>query len=237
MSWVKRVDQGSIHPEFLYVMQVTLDKLEKAGTPFKVYSGLRTFEEQNELYAKGRTKPGNIVTKARGGQSMHNYGIAVDLAPKNLMTPEEWDIHWPDPDKKDSVWFELESRLFEASQEIDDILDDQLEYEWGGRWRFRDVPHCQVRTTLRELQSGFYPPSRDTEWLAKAHTTFLFDTPWMDRRVQYLLNAAGCDAGPVDGIHGQRTHRALRDFLKAEGSPQDQGFTKDVVELLVRNAA
>lgn len=40
---------------------------------------LRTFDEQDALYAKGRTKEGKIVTYARGGQSYHNYGLAIDI--------------------------------------------------------------------------------------------------------------------------------------------------------------
>lgn len=44
-----------------------------------IVQGLRTFAEQNALYAQGRTTPGAIVTKARGGQSYHNYGLAIDF--------------------------------------------------------------------------------------------------------------------------------------------------------------
>lgn len=40
---------------------------------------LRTFKESNDLYAKGRTKPGEIVTNAKAGQSYHNYGLALDF--------------------------------------------------------------------------------------------------------------------------------------------------------------
>lgn len=39
----------------------------------------RTFQEQDAIYAQGRTTPGNIVTYAKGGQSYHNYGLAVDI--------------------------------------------------------------------------------------------------------------------------------------------------------------
>lgn len=39
----------------------------------------RTFAEQEAIYAQGRTKPGAIVTNAKGGQSYHNYGLAVDI--------------------------------------------------------------------------------------------------------------------------------------------------------------
>ena len=40
---------------------------------------LRTWDEQNRLYQKGRTKPGRIVTNAKAGQSWHNYGFAFDI--------------------------------------------------------------------------------------------------------------------------------------------------------------
>lgn len=44
-----------------------------------VVQGLRTFAESDELYAQGRTEPGPIVTKAKAGQSYHNYGLAFDF--------------------------------------------------------------------------------------------------------------------------------------------------------------
>lgn len=37
---------------------------------------LRTFSEQDALFAQGRTKPGKIVTNAKAGLSYHNYGLA-----------------------------------------------------------------------------------------------------------------------------------------------------------------
>jgi len=40
---------------------------------------LRTFAEQDALYAKGRTEAGKIVTNAKGGMSYHNYGLAIDI--------------------------------------------------------------------------------------------------------------------------------------------------------------
>ena len=44
------------------------------------YFGLRTFAEQDKLYAQGRTTPGPIVTNAQSGQSPHEYGCATDWA-------------------------------------------------------------------------------------------------------------------------------------------------------------
>lgn len=48
-----------------------------------VYEGVRTSARQNELYAIGRTvqRSRKKVTNARGGQSMHQYGLAIDFGP------------------------------------------------------------------------------------------------------------------------------------------------------------
>src|SRR5215471_18388685 len=55
--------------------------LEQEGIEILVVQGLRTWAEQDALYAQGRTASGQIVTNARGGQSYHNFGLAVDCTP------------------------------------------------------------------------------------------------------------------------------------------------------------
>ena len=45
----------------------------------KIISGSRTYAEQNVIDAQGRTTPGKIVSNAKGGQSLHNFGIAWDV--------------------------------------------------------------------------------------------------------------------------------------------------------------
>lgn len=44
-----------------------------------ITQGYRTFEESDDLYAQGRTKPGPRVTNSPGGASFHNYGLAFDF--------------------------------------------------------------------------------------------------------------------------------------------------------------
>jgi hypothetical protein len=63
---------------------------EAEGIEILIYCGLRTFKEQDDLYAQGRTEAGRIITNARGGQSFHNYGRAIDYVPlKNGKA--DWD--------------------------------------------------------------------------------------------------------------------------------------------------
>ena len=61
------------------------------GRDWRVVQGRRTIAEQNSLYAQGRTSPGKVVTKAPGGSSAHNFGLAADLAP---MKSDGSDIDW-----------------------------------------------------------------------------------------------------------------------------------------------
>lgn len=109
---------------------------------------LRTIEEQDALYAQGRTKPGKIVTNAKGGQSYHNYGLAIDI------------VLLVDKDKNGSY----ESASWETNVDFDgDGKADWMEvvkifklhgWEWAGDWKFVDMPHFQKTfgKSVKELQ-------------------------------------------------------------------------------------
>jgi len=91
----------------------------------KCICGLRTWAEQDELYAKGRTTSGPVVTRARGGQSMHNFGLAIDIGV-----------------------FSRDGKTYHGSHGLYrelGPLGESLGFEWGGRWKFVDEPHYQFR--------------------------------------------------------------------------------------------
>lgn len=62
-----------------WMTERVLPWMKQNGTEVKLICGTRTINEQNELYAKGRTTAGAKVTNAKGGSSFHNYGIAFDI--------------------------------------------------------------------------------------------------------------------------------------------------------------
>ena len=116
---------------------------------------LRTIAEQNELYAQGRTKPGKRVTNAKGGQSYHNYGLAVDVALINGKGIE-WSMT-ADHDKDGLAdWREVVA------------IFKKYGWEWGGDWKMRDNPHfqktlgysiAQLQTIMKAQPKGtVYPP-------------------------------------------------------------------------------
>lgn len=84
----------SLEPEFrVTVEQVIMGAEIATGLEWVATSCRRTIAEQNNLYAQGRTKPGKVVTKAKGGQSPHNFGLGCDLAPM-----KDNKIWWNAPD-------------------------------------------------------------------------------------------------------------------------------------------
>ncbi len=98
---------------------------------------LRTFKEQDGLYAQGRTAAGPIVTNAKGGQSNHNYGLAIDIVllvdkDKNgTFETASWDTNTDfDGDGKPD-WQEVVS------------IFKRYGWVWGGDWKFTDMPHFE----------------------------------------------------------------------------------------------
>lgn len=115
---------------------------------------LRTFAEQRELYAQGRTKAGKIVTKAREGFSLHNYGLALDIVllldrdKDGKYTEVSWDTKGDFDSDMVSDWMEVVN------------IFKQYGWEWGGDWKFYDAPHFQksfgysVRSLYNMYMSG-----------------------------------------------------------------------------------
>jgi hypothetical protein len=71
-----------------------LDAIRNAGLSVMVTDGYRSFAEQDDLYAQGRTRPGAKVTNARGGQSFHNVRRAVDLCFLDGQKRPSWSGPW-----------------------------------------------------------------------------------------------------------------------------------------------
>lgn len=118
---------------------ILVDAWEKAEKEFEISknnkvnviitSTHRTCEEQNALYAQGRTTKGKRVTNAKCGQSLHNKypSLAFDIAFIKLDKTLDWA-----------------EENFHNFAEIIKKIEPRI--EWGGDWRqFRDMPHFQLK--------------------------------------------------------------------------------------------
>ncbi|CAH1212365.1 hypothetical protein PAECIP111893_03526 [Paenibacillus plantiphilus] len=138
-----------LHPVVLAAADKLIERAFARGVSIIITQGLRTIEYQNELYAQGRTKPGPIVTNAKGGRSFHNYGVAIDFA---LLLPDgrscSWDMTRDGNGNKQKDWIEV----------VDEAK--KLGFEWGGDWpHFRDYPHLQMTfgLTINDYAAGRRP--------------------------------------------------------------------------------
>lgn len=105
---------------------------EEMGCDYVGISGHRTWEEQDRLFTQ---RP--RVTRAAGGQSNHNFGIAMDFGV--FQGRVYLDASNP----------ELAERVHKAVAKI----AYRHGLEWGGDWlKFRDMPHYEIETGLSMKQ-------------------------------------------------------------------------------------
>ncbi|WP_462411627.1 M15 family metallopeptidase [Neobacillus sp. Marseille-QA0830] len=118
------------------------------GIAVVITDGYRSLEEQERLYEKGRTTAGEIVTNAKGGESYHNYGLAIDFALNTPSGKTIWDMKYDGNKNGMADWTEVVG------------IAKSLGFEWGGDWeQFPDYPHLQMNygLTIADLQDGQRP--------------------------------------------------------------------------------
>lgn len=102
---------------------------------------LRTFQEQQDIYDQGRTKPGPIVTNAKPGSSYHNWGMAFDFCLVIAGTQVSWDSIKDFDGDLVSDWMEVVN-VFKAAG-----------WTWGGDWHtIVDKPHLEKTFGLHWTQ-------------------------------------------------------------------------------------
>lgn len=75
----RRIDLDLIEPGFRERILDVIAACLARGFSYHATRGYDTYGAQMALWAKGRTVPGPKVTNAKGGQSAHNFGIAIDF--------------------------------------------------------------------------------------------------------------------------------------------------------------
>lgn len=113
-----------LHPEVQNIIPKFLEECKKQNLIVKITDTLRTKQEQDDLYAQGRTKPGKIVTQVKYPYSNHNWGMAFDIC-RNDGT---WAYNDADG------WFKKVGKI-----------GNKFGLEWGGDWKdFPDKPHFEL---------------------------------------------------------------------------------------------
>nr|DAE36660.1 MAG TPA: L-Ala-D-Glu peptidase-like protein [Caudoviricetes sp.] len=125
---------SQLHPELQKKVEQLKILCQQNGITIGISECVRTVAEQNVLYAKGRTMPGKIVTKAKGNtySSMHQWGVAFDFYLKM------------DVDGDGSVSDDALNNSTELFNKVGKI-GQSIGLEWGGAWKsMKDLPHFQL---------------------------------------------------------------------------------------------
>ena len=126
-----------LHPLVRDEVKQIIKECDKALTgraKIRITQGLRSFEEQERLYAIGRLTSGKKVTNAKAGQSIHNYGFAVDICLIIDGKMVSWDTVKDWDNDRVADWYEC-VKIFARHG-----------WDWGGNWKiFKDLPHFEKK--------------------------------------------------------------------------------------------
>jgi peptidoglycan L-alanyl-D-glutamate endopeptidase CwlK len=136
-----------MHPLTIAKINALLAECKKQGLPILITEGHRTMQEQDGMYAQGRTKPGRIITNCKGNtyQSPHQWGVAFDFC-RNVKGREY--------DNSDGFFDKVGA------------IGKKLGLFWGGDFKtFTDKPHLQVHElvpgiTTKALKAKFGTPEQ-----------------------------------------------------------------------------
>ncbi|WP_396133948.1 M15 family metallopeptidase [Bacillus sp. SLBN-46] len=137
-----------LHPIVKERSDQLIQQSASKGIRVVITDDFRSAEDQDRLYEQGRTTEGTIVTYAKGGESYHNFGLAVDFALKDPSGNVMWDMNYDGNKNGKDDWTEVVG------------MAKALGFEWGGDWaQFKDYPHLQMDfgLTVADLQNGERP--------------------------------------------------------------------------------
>lgn len=133
-----------LYPRFAARIEDLLNHCDKFDWHIGIFSGWRTWSQQEKIYAQGRTEPGKIVSNTPPGYSFHNYGLASDIVFKDEYGNWDWSENHP--------WETLGK------------LAPTFKLHWGGEWG--DKPHFQANfgCKIEELKNIYEKEGLSGVW-------------------------------------------------------------------------
>ena len=209
-------DRTKLHPKLQKKLNELIAACDKAGLKIQITECVRTVAEQDALYAQGRTKPGKIVTNARGStySSMHMWGVAADFCRAD-----------------GKAAYENKDGFFDKVGKI----GQKLGLEWGGSWKSPvDKPHFQLSeygSTTAKLKLLYGTPEKFFKTWNGTHKS---SSTTNDTKEEYDMNTIqkGATGRAVkvwqiiigvspDGDFGDKTVAATKKFQKSHNLTVD----------------
>lgn len=193
-------NMGAVNSKVKDLAMELIKRAYHEGINVQITSGYRSNAEQKKLYNQGRTTSGNVVTNAGPGQSVHNYGYAIDyVLLNNEGTTAIWVVN--------NDWKRVAA------------IGKQLGFQWGGDWsKFPDPPHLDMGgLSWQQLQAGRRPSVPDVPdrgYLGAG------DSGPKVKALQEYLNKVGIKIN-ADSDYGPATEAAVKLFQEKRGLAAD----------------
>lgn len=140
----RQAELSALHPAIRDRVKKIKAELNNLGFAFEIFEAYRSPQRQAYLYAQGRDRPGNIVTKAPPWTSYHQYGLAVDFV---LKINGNWD--WSSSGANAAAW----TKLHEIGRN-----NGMEPLSW-------ELPHLQMAgLSIAALHAGHFPDGGDESW-------------------------------------------------------------------------
>lgn len=206
-------DRTQLHPRLQSKIKELILKSAKEGLLIGIGECVRTVEEQDALYAQGRTEPGNIVTNAKGStySSMHQWGIAFDFY------------------RNDGQGLYNDSDAF--FRQVGKI-GKSIGLEWGGDWTSPvDKPHFQLPdwgSTPAKLKAMYGTPEKfrstwEVEEVTQAEFNKMMDV-WLSQQA----------AKTVSDWATNDWEKAIESGITDGTSPQSYATREQVISMIMR---
>ncbi|HAN09748.1 MAG TPA: hypothetical protein DCP90_03950 [Clostridiales bacterium] len=143
-------DLNELLPKVNELANKLILECKKQGIIIRVTETYRSQERQNELYEKGRTTAGKVVTWTK--KSKHTTRRAFDIVP--VVNGKATYSHL---------------KLFDQIGEI----GKKLGLTWGGSWKTQDLPHFQYDAKIEEVT--IVGEKTATEHWAEKYYTYLIN--------------------------------------------------------------
>lgn len=130
----QRAVRDGAHPDILEFERVMVRRMGKMGIPVFAHCVVRSMEQQAKEFAQGDSK-------AKPGQSAHNYGCAIDL----VHSTRAWNL-------SEKEWLVIGHIGKEVIKQSGLAI---VSLAWGGDWKFYDPAHWEIQDW--ELVKGQYP--------------------------------------------------------------------------------
>ena len=206
-------DRTQLHPRLQSKIKELILKSAKEGLLIGIGECVRTVEEQDALYAQGRTEPGNIVPNGKGStySSMHQWGIAFDFY------------------RNDGQGLYNDSDAF--FRQVGKI-GKSIGLEWGGDWTSPvDKPHFQLPdwgSTPAKLKAMYGTPEKFKEtWEVEEVTQDEFN-----KKMDVWLSQQA--AKTVSDWATNDWEKAIESGITDGTSPQSYATREQVISMIMR---